>query len=125
MDLKIKEEAAGIGAKLITFIGCVLPPLIMANLTHWAASVITEKKISKRARIAIFLGSFGIASLVHWLFISLNIERFEWVAIWCCTMGTPSLLKFLILEFGDMLKDWCRKQLEYFAKSSKNEDVIK
>lgn len=74
MDPKTKTEAtglaAGLGAKLITFIMCVMPPVIVANIIHWSASIIAESKISLRARFAIVCGSFGLSSFVHWVCVA-------------------------------------------------------
>ena len=112
MDPKTKEEAAGLGAKIITFIVCVMPPVIIANITHWAASIIAEKRISRRARLAIFVGSFGIASFVHWICGLTGFNKYEWIVIASTSMSTPQLLKFFYLEFGEMVKDWVRGYID-------------
>ncbi len=117
MDAKTKAEAAGLGAKIITNLLIILPPIIIANITHWAASVLTEKKISLRVRIAIFLGSFGLASVVHWIFGYCGWTKWEWVFIWSTSMGTQQLLNFFYLEWGDILKNWIKNQMKQGLKA--------
>ncbi len=117
MDTKTKEEAVGLGAKIITFILCVMPPVLVANLTHWAASVFVDKRESRRARIAIIVGSFGIATFVHWVCGLLGWEKYEWIIIASTSMSTPQLLKFFYFEFGDMFKEWVKLQLEHVNKA--------
>lgn len=116
MDPKTKTEAAGLGAKILTFIMCVMPPVIIANITHWAATVISDKHVSLRARIAIFVGSFGIASFVHWICAVTGFYKYEWIAIASTSMSTPQLLKFFYLEFGEMVKSWAKSQVEQTLK---------
>lgn len=116
MDPKTKTDAAGWLAKAISYLICILPPVVLANITHWAATVITGKKMSLRSRIAVFLGSFGIAALVHWLCITTSSGKYEWVFIWATSMGAEQLLRFFYQEFGEIIKAWMKNQLAFVLR---------
>jgi hypothetical protein len=108
-----KEEAANIIAsiagKMFTWLSFVLPPVIAANIAHWSASVLSGKKISMRARLAMFTGSFVIAAVAHKMFEG---TKWEWAIIWGCAMSTEHLLKFIYLESGEIIKQWARTALQ-------------
>jgi hypothetical protein len=121
MDAKEKTEAATWIAKALTYVVCVMPPVIVANITHWAATVITGKKMSLRAHLAVFLGSFGIAAAVHWLCQIWDAGRVEWLFIWSTSMATEQLLRFFYLEFGDMMKASVKAQIATLFKLKEKE----
>lgn len=106
------QESTGLLTKIIALILAIAPPVIAANMTLWAASELSGKIVSKRARRALIVGSFAIAFAIHYLFVLLDLEKWAWIATWACAIGTEPLLKFLYLEFGGMLKQWCKNQLQ-------------
>lgn len=125
-DTNGKAEAIAFGYKLLAWLIAVLPPVVAANLTHWTAGEVSGRQLSRRRRIAVFIGSFGIAAFVHWLCGYFNLTKFEWGIIWVTSICTEHLLKFIAIEAGDIIKTWManvlRKSLEYVEKKIKNKD---
>lgn len=105
-------EKTVIYQKIMTWLLVVLPPVIAANIAHWSATVIMGKRVSRKARIAIFCGSFGIAAAVHALVAATGLEKWEWALIWLSGVSTVPVLKFIYLEAGEIIKNWFRNTLK-------------
>ena len=117
---KWKTDATVLGYKVLAFLIAVLPPVIAANITHWTAGEVSGRQLSKRRRIAVFVGSFGIAAFVHWLCVRFDFEKYEWGLIWVTSICTEHILKFVAIEAGDIVKAWLadtlQKALKYIEK---------
>ena len=113
MDTNVKTEAAGLLAKVFSWLVAILPPMLAANVMHWSGSVLTGHILSRKERIAVLAGSFGLSCAVHYVCESLHwAPGKEWIAIWSASICTEHLLKLFILHAGDIIKDWLRNNLQ-------------
>jgi hypothetical protein len=90
--------------------------VVVANITHWAASVVAGKKMSARARFAIFIGSLGIAFVVHLLCQMWN-PKMEWLFVFVTSFTSEHILKYMYLEFGLTVKEWIKNQVDFFKRN--------
>lgn len=113
--------------KALSWIIAVLPPVIAANIAHWSHTELSGRKFSKRARLAVFAGSFSIAMAVHYACISLEAERYEWMIIWAMGISTEHILKFFYVRFGDMIQNffinWTEQILDQLKKSKAKKEL--
>lgn len=111
-----KEEAAttaaSIAGKLFSILVIILPPFIAANVAHWSASVLTGKKMTKRSRFAMSMGSLSVAFATMWIcdLYGMN-NNWRTVIIWFATLTSDKILIFLYTEFGDIMKEWLKTAL--------------
>lgn len=107
-----KQEQLSAYSKIISYLTYVVMPVILGNVVYWSHNVITGKVMTLKVRVAIFGGSLAMASLVHYVCVTWNYQKVEWVAIWFCSIFTEHMLRFLYFEVWDMFKDWLRFSAE-------------
>lgn len=110
---------ASIALKLYSWLCIVLPPVVAANIAHWSASVLTGKKVSMKARIALFTGSIVIAGMVHKLF---DGWKNEWIFTSAACLSTKDILEFLYLEWGGWVKKYLRSKASEFVNNKKEKE---
>lgn len=119
-----KATVTEFATKALSWVIAVLPPVIAANIAHWSHTELSGRKFSKRARIAVFAGSFSIAMAVHYACIALKCEKYEWIIIWAMGISTEHILKFFYVRFGDMVRSalvtWMEQILGQLKKTKEN-----
>jgi hypothetical protein len=106
-------------AKALSLFIAVLPPVIAANIAHWSHTEISGRKFSKKARLAVFAGSFSIACVIHYVCVSLDILKYEWVIIWAMGISTEHVLKFMYVKFWDIARNFLITYIEQILGSLK------
>lgn len=127
---KMDQTKATVGefcAKALSWIVAVLPPVIAANIAHWSHTELSGRKFSRRARVAVFAGSFAIACAVHYACIAIKLERYEWMIIWAMGISTEHVLKFFYVNFSDMIRsfliNWTEQMLGQLKKNKEKQKL--
>jgi len=111
-----KAHVTDILMRILAWAWMVLPPVIIGNLTLWSAMEVSEKRLSWRGRFFIVLGSLGLASVMHRVCETYQLQRHEWICIFLISFVSQHILKFAYAELGGIMKDAVRAQLQRFVK---------
>jgi len=122
-----KAAVGEVFAKALSWIVAVLPPVIAANIAHWSHTELSGRKFSRRARIAVFAGSFAIAMAIHYACIALKVEKYEWIIIWVMGISTEHVLKFFYVNASSMIRNflinWTEQFLGQLKKNKEKQEL--